>query len=372
MNGIRATLMGMWLLLSCAPLHAQMDSCAMGDSACYQRQYEQACAERTTATVQSCEAWIREVTTRASPNDRVAQLHVGHAHMAIANFLSADDDVKTRNRERGMAIFQQLIATDPADAAALGALAAATDDREERIRLLRQVAQLAPAEIYALRLLASDLQALGGAANLLEAAEAMRKAYAAQTGPNKWHLASRGISLYEEAGAQDRARELRQQVHEALDHKAKLEGLSQSSPQAATEAAEIVKELCYPAAMSAAGADHCLEALDRSMKALSSAAQPSEVQSLADTIAATMADASQEAELSLYEADPNWRTKFAQWMQSMVSQGLGSIRVYTAYASVELDETKRLQALERAQHCAGKRRPCSELGCRVHETAALE
>lgn len=210
MSSIRKGLMAVGLAILSAAVQAQASACAAGDAVCYQRQYEQACAERNVSTAESCEAWIRQTDGR----DRVAHLMQGHGWMAIANHLDASPALKQQSREKGVAIFRQLAATDRSDAEALLALSTVTEDATERLQLLRQVVRLKPGGAIAVESLARELEKLGGREHLLEAAEAVERASSAQTGTPRMRLAERAIALFEAAGAPDRARELRQRIRQ--------------------------------------------------------------------------------------------------------------------------------------------------------------
>lgn len=319
MNGIRFTLIGASLLVVSAGLRAQAESCQVGDAFCYQRQYEDACAQRDS-TIQGCRAWIGSLEARAKQNDRAAQLMQGHAYMAIANHLGADADEQARSRTTGIAIFRQLVASDPSDAEAALAVAAFTPDPAERLERLRQVVKLKPAGFIAAESLADELQRLGGAANLLEAATVIDRAAAAQPAPSKWRLAGRAIALYEEAGSHDRARQLRQELRAEFGAQAMLNELSQGSALAPERTTQLLKKLCDPYAARAVGADACLKALDVVMPSLRNVPDRSSAQRLADDVAKVMLDMLREGKHALYEADPNWRTRFEQWMDGMVSQ----------------------------------------------------
>lgn len=347
MNGFRRTLIGASLLAATAGLQAQTETCQVGDARCYQRQYENACGQ-SDSTVRSCSAWIRSVEPRSKQGDRSAQVMQGHAYMAIANHLSTEADEQARSRASGLALFRQLVASDPSDAEATLALASFTSDPAERLQRLRQVVNLRPAGFIAAEALANELQRLGGTANLLEAAAAIERAAAAQPEPHKWRLAGRAISLYEEAGDSDHARQLRQDIRQQFGAQAMVDELSQASTRTPERTLQLVEKLCDPGAARAVGADGCLQALEVVVPSLAGMPNRDDAQRVADRVAKVMLDMSQEGELALYEADPNWRTRFERWTERMVSQGMESVTVLSASASIQLDKTKKLAALERA------------------------
>jgi hypothetical protein len=118
--------------------------CGVGDSACYTREYETACAQRGVSTREGCTEWISSIEARARPNDSAAWLAVAGARALVLDTMIPDAEGKARNRAAVLGIYRKVASADPANAEALLGIATLTDDSAERMRLLRRVEELRP------------------------------------------------------------------------------------------------------------------------------------------------------------------------------------------------------------------------------------
>ncbi|MGH8243332.1 MAG: tetratricopeptide repeat protein, partial [Steroidobacteraceae bacterium] len=143
------------------------------------------------------------------------RLRIAEAYEALTRLVSSSAEAE-RHRNHAVEIYRDILRRDDTNAQAMLGLAVVSQDRAERIELLKRGTELAPEEIYAMQLLASELLSTGEPQQALEAARVMEKAYASQTGRNKLHLASRTYELYLNAGATQEAAEFRQRVIDKL------------------------------------------------------------------------------------------------------------------------------------------------------------
>jgi tetratricopeptide (TPR) repeat protein len=329
-----------------AATSTEIRQCEAQDRACFEQNHVSACMART-ATVESCTRWVEVLKPLASRNDRLALSMLGMADAARAERSTIPAEQKSARAE-AVSAYKQLLALDPSDAQAMLSLAVATDDHAERISLLRKGTTLAPKEIYALQLLAAELQRAGGKQNLTEAAESYEKAYAVQTNMNKWHLAAMAIALYEQADAPAQATTLRERARQAIDADGLLVDLDPSRLVSAEQASATLAKLCYPAVI-ALDASGCLRGVDLVFE--SAKATPSGAGALADVTAAAMVNAA-EADLALSENRKNWRESFTGMLDVFLAQKKASVPVLNAYASLTPAADKRLDMYEQAARLA--------------------
>lgn len=324
----------------------EIKQCGAQDRTCFEQNHLSACMARA-ATVESCTRWTETLKPLASGGDRLALYMLGMAQAARAERSTVPAEQKSARAEAVNA-YKQLIASDASDAQAILGLALATDDHAERIALLRKGTALAPKEIYALQLLAAELQGAGGKENLLEAADAFEKAYDVQTNLNKWHLGATAVALYEQADSPARAATLRERARQALDADSQLVELAPSrgvSPEVASAALE---KLCNLAVV-ALDASGCLRGVDLVFE--SAKVTSPNAGALADATAAAMLTAA-AADRALAEVRKDWRQSFTGMLDVLVSQKKASLSVLSAYALLTPDADKRLNLYEQAARLA--------------------
>jgi len=320
--------------------------CEAQDRTCFEQNHVSACMARS-ATAESCARWVAVLKPLANGNNRLALSMLGMADAALAERSAVPAEQKSARAE-AVSAYKQLLASDPSDAQAMLGLAVATDDHAERISLLRKGTTLAPKEIYALQLLAAELQRAGGKQNLAEAAESFEKAYAVQTNMNRWYLAAMGVALYEQAEVPARAATLRERARQALDADSLLVELGPSRAVSPEQASITLRKLCYSAVV-AIDASGCLRGVDLVFES-AKGASPS-AGALADVTAAAMVDAA-EADLALSESRKDWRESFTGMLDVFLAQQKTSIPVLNTYALLTPDADKRLDLYEQAARLA--------------------
>lgn len=334
-----------------------LQSCDAGNSECFERNHETACAD-PSASIDTCKAWLRILEPQAKGGVRYASLMIGHAYKSLA-VLSSDPQEAKAYRERAVDVFRELSERDSTDAKgipeaqAMMALAALTEDRAERIRLLESAIALSP-DIFAMRSLASELRQRGRAGDTLEAARLMEEAYARQTNDNRWYLASAAFGLYQDAGAPDRAVQLQRRVRKELGV---VELTSVPADADASEISCMLSAACNGYALPVIGAGDCLRSTGNVIQQLvrnrlSGGDEHANAQELANSAVEAMVEATR-SESALDKEYPDWQETYRLRLENLLDNGFESSAIQTAYATVTTGD-KRLHALERAAELAPK------------------
>lgn len=317
------------------------DECRRGDARCLERQHEKFCTERT-ATIETCKAWISWLERHSSDGSPELLLKVGQAYEALAHMASSTDEANA-HRDRAIKIYREMIQRDRSNSQAILALAVATKDRKERIRLLKRGIALAPNEIYAMQLLASELQQSGKAEETLEAAKLIERAYLRQTGRNRGYLASTAYELYLNADAPKEAAKLQRQVLEDIGAK-DLKPLP-TDPNL-DQVSRALMSSCDHFFVPVIGSQKCMGNLEIVVKHLTSRADSARLKELAAVAASAMLEVS-EAESELASEYPEWRQTLRAWLKTLLEKDYEVPSVFNALARVTSGD-ERLGALRRA------------------------
>jgi hypothetical protein len=86
--------------------------------------------------------------------------------------------------------------------------------------------------------------------------------------------------------------------------------------------------------------------METELPRLPSASDRASAQRVADTASILLADVARNAETSMIEADPRWRSRAIKWLNDLASSGMGSVNVRLARASLELNTAVRVRLLE--------------------------
>jgi tetratricopeptide (TPR) repeat protein len=316
--------------------------CQLGDAVCFTKNHENFCSSQT-ATIESCNEWIRILEGNSRLGRPELLLRTGEAYEALARITSNPTEAE-RYRNHAIKIYRDLLRRNSSNAQAMLALAVATEDRSERIKLLRRGIELAPNEIYAMQLLASELLLSGGSEETLEAARVMEKAYAKQSGPNKLYLASKTYDLYMTAGSTKEASEFKKRVIDSLGL-GELKALpADADPETVSSA---LMASCDRFVVPLVGSQKCMQDLELVVKQLVSSGNFVKPKELASVAAATMAELSQ-AESELGAEFPNWMQTFLNWLETLRKKGYETADVYSAIAKFTSGD-ERLNALKRAK-----------------------
>ena len=318
---------------------ADLEQCARNDKACFERNHTSACGE-DGSSVDTCINWARVLEKQAASGNDTAAFMFGQALIALAGLTDSPQQARSY-QQTAQQTFKSLVEKNPKDAQALIALGIVTEDRDEQIRLLRQGTALAPKEVEALKLLSTVLMQSGDPKDLLEAADLLKQAYSYQTGRNKWHLASSAYQVYQLAGANSQAEQLKQSVKQDTGVR-ELQELSGQKPERV--AADLVNS-CDHYALPVLGADICFHNMKAVVQHVSSDRGAGSRQ-LADSAALAMLEAA-ESEDSLESVDPAWKRTFTRWLEALMQARYESSAIQLAYAGVTSGSV-RLRALEQA------------------------
>lgn len=319
----------------------EVQACPGGNFECLERNHETACSDRN-ATIESCQNWIGILEQQSKKlRSKEVLLKIGQAYQALA-LLTEDPRASRAHKDRAIQIYRTLIKRDGSDAQAIFALAAATDDRAERIQLLRRGIALEP-DMFAIQLLSNELVGSGEKKETLKAARLTEQAFAQQTGRNKWHLASKAYSLYLDAGATSEAADLQRRVIEQL----RVEEITEIAPDANPNSiSHVLASLCDHYAVPVIGGRRCINSIGVVVDHVVSNESVGGREELANRAADAMVEVG-EAELELEKENPDWAKTFKLWLEKLMGHGFDTFSVYYAYARVAEGDA-RLRALQKA------------------------
>jgi hypothetical protein len=314
--------------LACAPLCAQ-EECSRSDDACWDRAFELACAQRET-TEQGCSDWLeRTLRPRVEPANTKLRLLEAAGNFRLAE-LTRGTATENAYRERARTIYQALADQKPPVVDALFGLASLASTEDEQVRLMRRVVEVDPTNVFGLYMLARSLGWSNNDARL-EAGKLYERAYAAQTGLNKWHLARDAVWAYTDAERLDLAARLKARVRNDLKPDALLAQLADRSTLTPERAANALQVLCYDAVISVLGAKECLRGIDSVAGAVAgSHARVPLAESVADAMRDTGASSS-----SMTDARPAWRETFRSWLRATRASGVTSAAFERASAEID-------------------------------------
>jgi tetratricopeptide (TPR) repeat protein len=301
----------------------------------------------SNATAQSCTDWLRDLEVLSGSGEPAVHRNIGATYLALAD-LTRNRETKQRYREGAFRTYENVVKANPSDVLALLGLANASASRQERIKYLRQVVAVQPKQIVGLQSLASELTEVGGPEELLEAAELLKRAYFAQTGLNKWHLAASAKLRLVEAGNEEGVEALQKRVRSDIGADRLLSELA-SPTISETSASDYLGLLCYRPVVSVLGATDCLSAIETAIERVTATSQTDRAksQTLAESIVSAMETVAM-AQDELSQADPAWRAGFASGVERLVAAGYGTSNIHRAFANFAKDPAQRLRSLERA------------------------
>ena len=313
--------------IACAPLGAQ--ECARSDDTCWDRAFELACAQRDT-TEQGCSDWLeRTLRPQVEPANTKARLLEAEANYRLAE-VTLGTVAENAYRDRARTIYQALADQEPPVVDALLGLATLAPTDEERVQLLRHVVKLDPTNVSGLTWLAHSLGWTSNEARL-EAGRLYERAYAAQTGIIKWHVARDAFWAYIDAERVDFAARLKARVRNDLNPDALLAQLADRSALTPEIAARALQVLCYASVITLLGATDCLRAVD---SVAGTVAGSRAAVLLAESVADAMLEAGESGE-SLTAARPDWRLAFRRWLRATRASGVTSYALERARAQIE-------------------------------------
>jgi hypothetical protein len=232
-------------------------------------------------------------------------------------------------RARARTIYQALADQDPPVVDALVGLSTLASTDEERERLMRRAVELAPTNVSGLYMLARSLGRSSDAR--LEAGELYERAYAAQTGLNKWHQARDSVSAYIDAQRWDLAARLKARVRNDLGPDALLSQLADRAALTSERATTVLNVLCYESVLYVLGGSDCVRAIDSVASAVGTSRAPVP---LAESVAAAMLEAGFVGE-SMTAAKPDWRETFRKWLHATLASGVTSKTLERAKSEID-------------------------------------
>ena len=213
---------------------------------------------------------------------------------------------------------------------ALFGLSALASTDKERERLMRRAVELDPTNVSGLYMLARSLGWSNNHARL-EAGKLYERAYAAQTGLNKWHLARDAFWAYTEAERLDLAARLKARVRNDLKPDTLLAQLADRSALTPERAAKALQVLCYDAVITVLGATECLRGIDHVASAVSDSRDAVQ---LADAVAAAILEFGGSGP-SLTAARPDWRQRLRTWLRATRASGVTSYTLERASSAMD-------------------------------------
>ncbi len=153
---------------------------------------------KPSATTDSCEAFIEALKRSSRQGERIFRLPHAAALGSLAGLVGDPQERDRLSREQ-RDTYQQLLRDNPNDAQALLGMAALTEDRKDRIALLKRAAAADPNDTFALRALAA-LSGEGSREEQVAALKHLRQAYERASPPHRWHLARDVYDQYTSLG----------------------------------------------------------------------------------------------------------------------------------------------------------------------------
>lgn len=265
----------------------EVPNCAIGDSQCLESMPVLDCAFGDAASVERCQDSMALLAQKSDAGWRDATGMLALAYLARSDLTGTSEAAARLDRDRSIALYRGLIASDPNDAESVFGLAGAVEDKSERIRLLRQYDALSPDTVFGRRFLARALYDEGAVSSAakLEAGRLMEEAYNLQSGAHRWWLAGNAIYYYEQAGKPELATLLKARISRELD----VEDLtSESLASDESQAGRVRSSACNSLLVRAVGPDRCFLNLDRIESFLASGARDESAQRIADDAAGAM------------------------------------------------------------------------------------
>jgi hypothetical protein len=274
-------------LLAAGAAGGTIMACEIGDAGCLESLPVLGCGDADDGAVETCRIVMDRLERQSDAGWRDATRMLALAYRVRADRTGAGDAAASHDRDRSVALYRGLVASDPSDTEAVFGLAGAVEDEAERIRLRRQYVAMSPDTVLGRRLLAQELfeNGAGAPAAALEAGRLMEEAYARHPGAHKWWLAGNAIHYYGAAGEHGLATALKARVIEDLDVD-DLAGVSLASEPA--EAGRVLAIVCDSYLVEAVGPGKCLLNLDRAESFLASAVRDDRARQVADFAAQAM------------------------------------------------------------------------------------
>lgn len=274
-------------VLPLGPSAAEVPNCAIGDSRCLDSLPVLDCGSADDGAVETCRIVMDSLARQSGAGWRDATRMLALAYRVRADRTGTGDESARQDRDRSVALYRGLIASDPNDAQTVFGLAGAVEDEAERIRLRRQYVAMSPDTVFGRRILAHDLYDEGKCSPeaALEACRLMEEAYARQPDAHRWWLARNAIFYYGEAGVPGLATALKERVIQDLG----VDDLASESlaPDPAA-AGRVLSIVCDSYLIEAAGSGKCLLNLDRVESFLATATRDDHARQVADLAAQAM------------------------------------------------------------------------------------
>ncbi len=357
---------GVVLLLGFGPLvSAQDDECHVGDYACVDEQFGSACVARSMgATTETCVTLLQSLLQRADADAPEMQVTIGYTYLASGQFSEVPQTGQSY-REQSAAIFEQLRGAEyPVNVrvSALYGLMAAAVSHEERVEHLRSIVAIDPSNLQAAHHLADELRNRGGIPGLIEGVDVLQHAFTESSGADvaarlrlAFGVAHRYRRLVNELASSDPTGSAEAQAGlEAFLDRARedfrwnslLRDVHQDPVTDPAQTATALAIICRDHAVSTFGPHDCVESLMVVADAAARSGGTTGGLQLADAAASTMASLSIDGWRFL-RAYPDWPDRVTASLRQLLSSGMETAAVFSAYAQFESDPESRLIALQR-------------------------
>jgi tetratricopeptide (TPR) repeat protein len=322
---------------------AQNLECRGDDYVCLTRSYEQGCREPPRTTRETCAAWLQRVESHPFADRQAWRLIAATGYRTLSE-MSESPNEASKFKAQSLALLQGVLSENPAPPFASEAylgLAALTQNPSDNLHMVRLAVKADAGNAPAAEVLAHLVANGGSKADLLEAAEFMRAAYSAQQSPRKWYLAGKTITLYEAAGALDKAHQFRNSVYidSGMD---RLLGRLDSVDDG-NKAKDLLSVTCNVYLVGVFGENSCLRAIKSVADVVKREQDSGRRRELAEAVTSGMISVVNFPDFGDME-----KSTLQVTYEMFISLGIDSAVVYRAYSQLLNDPVASLAALEKA------------------------
>ncbi len=346
---------------------SQQAECPFEDHLCLDQRFGAACvAVSAGADAETCSAWLTEVLQRPDIGSPDVQSLVGSTYVALAH-LTADRQLGQSYLDQAEATYLQILIENPADVRILRRLSSTATTPLGRAEYLRQAVEIDPTNLVAVHDLSRALLNVGSVASTLERVAVQERAYSeADLSSERDHLNlafSLGLSYrvliaqlessdppadsVQITAVQSRLASFLDQAREDLHWESRLSEALQEPASAPERTTATLSFLCDRHARATFGAGDCIESVATVADAMMSSGDTGTGLRLADAVASSMMSLAMD-EFGVEADYADWRERFAELSQSLLSRGVETPSLYRAYFHMELqDPDARLETLQR-------------------------
>ncbi len=256
-----------------------------------------------------------------------------------------DEGESDEFRHFARTIYRELVERNPADERALLGLSNVERNLVGRIARLRDLADVSPHNPRALESLGLAIGTTREPADLIEGAGFLERAYALQRGNKKWNVAADVMRMYDQAGATALADEFSDIVRADFELDMMMDYLLRPASLDRERTDEILQAICYNAALTVFGPDHCIEGIQAVVRRATTDASGPGMEML---LAETAVNAMTTVMMHEWRMAPETRGRFTSWVEPLLESDQATASVFVAYARLTTDRADRLLAMQNA------------------------